>query len=285
MRGFSFACRIAAALLMLGGVVAVRVEAAGSTTAPKLTLRRAEQLLAKASGGKLQAVRVFPGPHGLTGVVAQTEGDSSDGIVWITPDGAAVLAGTLYDGAGNDVNQSTLLRLGLRYDATESLRRASAPAARAVIAGSRGPILTMFMDPNCSYCHQLYQQLMPEVLRGALRIRFVMVGVIRPDSPERAAAILSSGTVLSSLSQDQEQFDSAAEEGGFPIGQSSISPSASATINANNALMSKSGIDGTPAMLFCSRSKSAVQLMVGMPPTLDGFLADLSAGPAHECAG
>ena len=285
MRHFLIPCVVAATLLMMGWLVTVRAENSAGGSTQRLTLPRAEQLLQRASGGKSHAVKIFPGPHGLTGVVAHAEGESTDSIVWVTPDGAAILAGTLFDDAGNDLNQSTLLQLGLRFGASESLRRASAPAARGVIAGSHGPTLTVFMDPNCSYCHLLYQQLMPQVLKGTLKIRFVMVGVIRPDSPARAAAILSSGAILSALEQDQEQFDPAAEEGGFPIDTSKISAAASATITANNVLMSKSGIDGTPAMLYCSKAKSAVQLTIGMPQALDVFVADLSAGPAHECAG
>jgi thiol:disulfide interchange protein DsbG len=285
MRGLSFTCCVAAAVLVLGGVVTVRAQSSGGTVAQKLSLPRAEQLVQNASGGRSHALKVFPGPHGLTGVVVQVQGEPADSIVWMTPDGAAIVAGTLFDGRGNDLNQLALLQLGLRYGASQSLQLASAPAAQGVVVGTHGPTLTIFMDPNCSYCHELYQQLMPEVLKGTLKIRFVMVGVIRPDSPERAAAILATGSIPSALQQDQEQFDSGAEEGGFPINPSKIPAAATATITANNALMAKTGIDGTPAMLYCSKAKSAVQLLVGMPATMESFLADLSAGPAHECAG
>ncbi len=250
----------------------------------QLTFAMAEQLVRAASGGQYHVVRLFKGPHGLYGVVVQAEDTpSSTSVMWVTPDGAAVMAGTLLDASGADLNQAALVTLGFRLRAAESLRQASAAKAEAMVAGSGGPILTAFIDPNCSYCHLLYQEVMPYVLKKKIRVRFVMVGVVKADSKDRAAAILSAPNPLAALNQDQEHFDLTAEEGGFPINTNKHSVDAAASVAANNILMSKSGVDGTPAFLYCSKAKPGVQLVIGLPQDLEQFLGDLAIGPAPEC--
>jgi thiol:disulfide interchange protein DsbG len=260
----------------------VRAATLRAGAAPTVTLARADRLVRSASSDQYHALRVFQGSHGLTGVVVQAA-DSSTSVVWISPDHAAVIVGTLFDARANDLNQAALVNLGFRYRPAESLRRASLAAAQPLVAGSAGPILTAFIDANCIYCHMLYQQLMPYVSGHKVRVRFVMVGLIKPDSGARAIAILSSPDPLAALQRDQDAFDTQAEEGGFPIEGAGQSPAAVTAVRANNALISRSGIDGTPAFLYCSKSRGAVRQLIGMPPDLSRFLADLSTGPAREC--
>lgn len=269
-------------LIGSGYAQGVRSDPLRSGTAPALTLARADQLVRSASSGQYHALQVFKGPHGLTGVVVEST-DASTSVVWVGPDDASVMVGTLFDAKANDLNQAALVDLGFRLRPAESLQRASAAAARPMVAGDSGPILTAFIDANCSYCHLLYQQLMPYVSNREVRVRFVMVGVIKADSNARAVAILSSRDPLAALKRDQDDFDAEAEEGGFPIEASPRSPAAVTAVMANNELISKSGVDGTPAFLYCSKSKGTVQQLIGLPPDLPGFLADLSSTPAREC--
>jgi thiol:disulfide interchange protein DsbG len=272
------------------GVLAVAGAATRPMRAPApssaFSLSQAQRLVTGASAGHLEARRVFAGPHGLYGVVVGAKGDPhSASILWVTPDRDAILAGTLIDAAGNDLNTTAKFAMGLQFSPTESLRRASLPAARAIVTPGRGPILTAFIDPNCSYCHMLYDQIMPHVLKGELRVRFVIVGVVKSDSAQRAAAILSAPDPLAALAQDQRGFDVAREEGGYPIAKAHLAPASIAAVAANNALIAKAGIDGTPALVYCSRRKASVRMIVGMPTSLPTLLEDLSDRPASACAG
>lgn len=277
------------AIAFLGGLgIAGAATQPARAPAPSsaFSLAQARQLVAGASAGHLEARRVFAGPHGLYGVVVGAKGDpNSASILWVTPDRGAIVAGTLIDAAGNDLNTVAKFAMGLQFSATESLRRASLPAARAIVTPGRGPILTAVIDPNCSYCHLLYDELMPHVLRGELRIRFVIVGVVKSDSARRAAAILSAPDPLAALAQDQRGFDVAREEGGYPIVNAHLAPGSVAAVAANNALIAKAGIDGTPAVFYCSRRKASVRMIVGMPSSLAALLKDLSDRPAPACAG
>lgn len=57
-------------------------------------------------------------------------------------------------------------------------------------AGKKAPItMTVFLDPNCSICHRLYDQLQPLIQAGQVAVRVLPVGVIRPSSPGKAAHI------------------------------------------------------------------------------------------------
>ncbi len=271
-------------------VLAVAGAAAGPVRAPTapgvFTLSQARRLVTGASAGHLEARRVFAGPHGLYGVVVGAKGDpNSASILWVTPDRDAILAGTLIDAAGNDLNTTAKFAMGLEFSPTESLRRASLPAARGLLTPGRGPILTAFIDPNCSYCHMLYDEIMPRVQKGELRVRFVIVGVVKSDSARRAAAILSAPEPLAALAEDQRGFDVAREEGGYPITKAPLVPAAVAAVASNNALIAKAGIDGTPALVYCSRRKASVRMIVGMPTSLPTLLEDLSVSPAPACAG
>ncbi len=59
------------------------------------------------------------------------------------------------------------------------------------IAVGHGPkIVYEVFDPNCPYCHALFEELKPWVARGQLTIRAVPVGYLTPTSGEKAAAIL-----------------------------------------------------------------------------------------------
>ncbi len=52
-------------------------------------------------------------------------------------------------------------------------------------------ILYVFADPFCPYCLQFWQQARPWVESGKVQIRTLLVGVIKPESPATAAAILA----------------------------------------------------------------------------------------------
>lgn len=49
----------------------------------------------------------------------------------------------------------------------------------------------MFADPFCPYCKQFWQQARPWVESGKVQLRTLLVGVIKPESPATAAAILA----------------------------------------------------------------------------------------------
>lgn len=49
------------------------------------------------------------------------------------------------------------------------------------------PGITVFLDPDCSICHEFYEQLQPLLRAHRVAVRILPVGVIRSTSPEKAA--------------------------------------------------------------------------------------------------
>ncbi len=280
---------LAAGLLIVAGVMPATVRAADMPAAAvpgTLPLARAQALVAGASKGRAKALKVFAGPGGLTGVLVQVgEGKAAQrSIVWANGDGSALLVGNLVSADGTDLNAGAEVQAGVYKAPAETLAAAALPAARAILSKGRGPVLTVFMDPNCIFCHKLFKDLEPVMAKGDVRVRFVMVGVIKEDSLAKSATILGMADPLQALTVDEHKFDKAQEEGGIAP---SAKPNAAmfATVSANNRLLADAGGHGTPMLLYCSKASGQVKQMEGVPQDFSTFISDLATGPAAGCNG
>ncbi len=52
----------------------------------------------------------------------------------------------------------------------------------------------IIIDPNCIFCHTLYQQVQTLIDAGQLQVRWLPVPFRDPSSPGKAAAILNAGS-------------------------------------------------------------------------------------------
>lgn len=258
---------------------------AAAVAPPAPTLAKVQALISSASRGRAVAQSIFAGPGGLTGAVVTYKDapNTPPSVIWVNDDASALLVGKLIGPKGEDLDKQAAQKVGLLLTPDKALAAAAQPTTGAINVGSKGPVLTAFIDPNCIFCHLLYQQVEPLVAKGALRVRYVLVAVVKRSSFEKAAAILSAKDAAAALQQDQTAFDPKTEEGGI---KPDATPSKVITerINANNALMSKAGGSGTPMLLFCSKDGS-VQQLEGLPRDINALLAEMANGPAPACAG
>ncbi len=113
------------------------------------------------------------------------------------------------------------------------------------------PTLYAFLDPNCIFCHDLYEQLRPEINAGTIRLRVIMVGFVKPSSMGKAEDILASraehaegaGANYESpmeLSADEAGFNAATEEGGAHVFHN---PRAKQAVEQHNALLQELAMD------------------------------------------
>ena len=258
---------------------------AAAAAPPAPTLAKVQALISSVSRGRAVAQSIFAGPGGLTGAVVTYKDapNAPPSVIWVNDDASALLVGKLIGPKGEDLDKQAAQKVGLLFTPDKALAAAAQPSTGAINVGSKGPVLTVFIDPNCIFCHLLYQQIEPFVAKGALRVRYVLVAVVKRSSFEKAAAILSAKDTAAALQQDQTDFDPKTEEGGI---KPDATPSKAITerINANNALMSKAGGSGTPMLLFCSKDGS-VQQLEGLPRDINTLLAEMASGPAPACAG
>lgn len=88
-----------------------------------------------------------------------------------------------------------------------------------------GPVkLTVFVDPNCIYCHLFWKHLTTaKDWQDHYTIRWVPVAFLKPSSPGKAAAVLAEGAA--GLMADERNFNMQDEEG-------AITPSENASLLA-----------------------------------------------------
>ena len=200
----------------------------------------------------------FDAPGGLRGF-AGVVGGQQPAAAYVTADGTHVLVGSLFNDKGEDVGEAALDRLvakpmsdkiWARLDASSWVRdgRADAPT-----------VVYTFSDANCPYCHHFWQAARPWVDAGKVQLRHVMVGVIREDSPAKAAAILGAPNPSAVFLQNEHDFS----KGGIKPA-TSISPALANKLDANQRLMIELGFQGTPGILFRD-AQGVVQRVSGMP--------------------
>ncbi|TAN06776.1 MAG: thiol:disulfide interchange protein DsbG [Rhodanobacteraceae bacterium] len=279
-----------AATLAIAAITFTGVAAAGqptSATRGAQAVQPSQQELAALTGmvessshnPKVSVTSIFAGPSGLTGMVIHQPG-AADSVAWVTADHKVVIPGAIYDAFGNDLTRNAMYTAGVYETPERALHDASAPAARPIMDGTAGPVVTFFLDANCIYCHMFYDEIQPYVRTGKFRVRYVMVGVIKPTSAPRASAILAAADPLKAIAKDEAAFDVKDEEGGYPVAAAK-NAAETATVTANNELMRRVGSNGTPTLLFCSTGK--VQMQQGMPHDISAWASTLSTEGAAEC--
>lgn len=194
-------------------------------------------------------------PGGLRGFAAKA--GSQPLTIYLAPDNEHVIVGPLVNGDGIDVAADQLKKLSevaidpavwQKLEASSWVQDGNPAAPRVVYT---------FTDPNCPYCRQFWKAARPWVQEGKVQLRHIMVGVIRQDSPAKAAAILEAASPEKAITLNETQ------EGGIPP-LSAIKQETAVKLHSNEELMAALGFGGTPAMLYKS-SGGEIKTMSGLP--------------------
>lgn len=149
--------------------------------------------------------------------------------------------------------------------------------ATSIAQGKGSRVVWIFFDPNCPYCHRLYERLRPWVGKDGLQFRWVPVGLLTPTSEGKAAALLQAGNPLAALRQSENDFDlSAVGPGGGIAPAPRIAGKTRMDLQANLALLQGENIDGVPLMVF-RRKDGGAGLFMGAPTPaqLSGLLGSV----------
>jgi thiol:disulfide interchange protein DsbG len=248
---------------------------------------RAQAFINTASHGAVRVDHTFAGPDGMIGVVTvTTTPDATKDVIFLSPGAKVLFPGGGITIDGQNIAQQALVDQHVYLTAQELGDKV---LDRGFIVGTKGPIVTAFMDANCYWCHAFYTQIAPHIAKGEVRARFVMVGFLKPTSVGRAVAILAAKNPADALKQDETGFDLKAEEGGLaPL--SAPRPDLEQVVHENMALMGKAGKISTPGLLFCTKAQGPTYVL-GMPgnasdPThmdLSDFIGNLSAKGHKAC--
>ncbi len=232
----------------------------------------AAKLVNKVIGAQGHVVESFPAVDGLTGFVIQAnQGSGSSGILYADVKGQYLFAGSIINAQGQDLTQQYTNQyinskiagpayaqaLGLNYFTSGS---DTAPHKAIII-----------IDPNCIFCHNLYQELEPLIDAGQLQVRWLPVAFRDPSSPGKAAAMLNAGSDAAAdklLAENEANFDTQTESGSLtplqPDSKNAAVTIAFGKVTQNTQFFSQSGFNGTPTILY-KEANGNINMVPGLP--------------------
>ncbi|WP_207780358.1 thiol:disulfide interchange protein DsbG [Pokkaliibacter plantistimulans] len=224
---------------------------------------QAEELPAPIKAMEAKGLRImgsFDAPAGLKGYAAEYQ---KQGLaLYLTADGQHVLTGQLLDANGKDMTRAPLEQLVYKPMSAETWQ--DLQNTRWIQDGRTDAprVLYMFTDANCPYCHQFWEMSRPWVASGKVQIRHILVGIIRADSKNKAATLLSAKDPVTALKdyEDSPSSQRAKSDAEVPaaIGKQ---------LDANLALMSSLGLNATPSILYLDDNQ-ILQAQRGVPGEL-----------------
>lgn len=257
-------------------VIALAIALAGGWGGAALAQDRPLPLQALEKQG-FTIVGTFPSPGGLTAWASYM--GQQPVALYATPDGKHVIAGTLLDADGRDINQA-LLEKAVSKPMTEGVWGQLQKSHWVADGNDKAPrTVYVFTDPNCPYCNKLWSDARPWVDSGKVQLRHVIVGILTPTSPGKAAAVLADKNPVARLNayergQAASSAKALASGRPRPLSDRGMKPLAAipaaiqAQLDANEKIMSNLGLRATPALVWRD-AKRAVQMRTGAPdPTL-----------------
>ncbi|MDF3196025.1 thiol:disulfide interchange protein DsbG [Pseudomonas sp. 1928-m] len=190
-----------------------------------------------------EIIQRFDAPSGLQGYAARYNGQGV--ALYLTGDGQHVLVGSLLNAQGEDLSRQPLDKLVYEPLAKEMLGKLERSTWIADGSAKAPRILYMFSDPNCPYCNMFWKQARPWVEAGDVQIRHVMVGMLRQDSVEKAAALLSAKDQQAALHQHESAGKASQLQG-----LKKIPTAIQQQLDSNLGLMAEMGVSATPAIFY-----------------------------------
>lgn len=199
----------------------------------------------------------FDAPGGMRGYGASVQG--RDMAIYLTPDGEHAVVGTLMDSEGNDLTEAQLdehVRAPLEAQTWQLLSE-----SHWIQDGDEDAprVIYTFTDANCPYCRQLWQDARPWVEAGEVQLRHIMVGILAPDSPGKAAAILGANDPATTLHEHNRGDEMAASAQPREIEEQ---------VYANNQLFEELGLYATPTSVFQQEAENGsirIDRIQGLP--------------------
>jgi thiol:disulfide interchange protein DsbG len=126
-------------------------------------------------------------------------------------------------------------------------------------------VMYVFFDPNCPYCHKVFEMLRPSVQRGDVELRWIVVGKLMTTSTGKAAAMLEAKDPTEALYRSESGFSQATGSFGGIEEEPVPRNETLRQLHANLALLNRSGFDAVPSLLFRTKDGKA-DIIRGAPP-------------------
>ena len=117
--------------------------------------------------------------------------------------------------------------------------------------GTHGPVIYDVQDPNCPYCHVLYENEIPLIESGKLTVRYIPVAILTPGSLGEAAAWLQAPHPLFALQHFENIVgDAFRSENTTTLPTVTASASTRIKLHDNLLIIRSLGVTGTPAIIY-----------------------------------
>ena len=229
--------KISTLLSLAGLAAAVVVPAAG---------RAAEDYPAPVKAIEAQGVEIigrFSAPGGVTGYAAVV--GQRPLAIYVTADGKHAIVGTMVDSQGNDLTHEPLERLVKKPLTARTWKQLEGSTWIGDGSAKAPRVVYVFTDPNCPYCRKFWADARPWVEAGKVQLRHILVGILRPSSAGKAAAILADKQPEAALGRDER----AGRQGGVEP-MDPIPAKIRAQLDANEQLMQQLGSYATPTIFY-----------------------------------
>ena len=226
------------------------------------------KLIGSLTHHELTPVKSFTAAPRLRGFVVKAQ-NGQEAVLFTDNKGTYLVAGNVIAKDGRNLTQYYTHKY---IDSEIALKAFKAIDHTTFIAdGDQGAPHKLYVvwDPNCGYCHLLYQALRPLIDKGDVQVRWIPVA-IRLHSKGRVAHILDANSAsekLALIKRDEQHFNLQTEQGGIaPLKHSekaSVKRSFHVT-DINTAFFQNQHFVGTPVLLYIDKS--------GHPQIVPGFV-------------
>lgn len=212
-------------------------------------------------------IKSFDAPGGMKGYLGKYQ--DMGVTIYLTPDGKQAISGYMYNEKGENLSNQ-LIEKEIYAPAGREMWQRMEKANWLLDGKKEAPVvLYVFADPFCPYCKQFWQQARPWVESGKVQLRTLLVGVIKPESPATAAAILASNDPAKTW----HDYEASGGKMALTVPKT-ISPEHMKLLNMNQKIMDDLGANVTPAIYYMSK-ENVLQQVVGLPEKaqLDAMMA------------
>ncbi len=213
----------------------------GSATLGNAAESRLPDVLRALEAQGIEILEEFAIDDGLRAFAASTGGQPI--AVYVTGKGNAIV-GTRVGPEGSFLDEKQLDQLVAIPAAERAWARLESSSWVLDGRDDAPRIVYTFSDPNCPYCNRFWQAARPWIESGAVQLRHVMVGLIRADSANKAAAILEADNPSAALTKNETNFSN----GGITA-LDSIAPDTRELLADHQMLMLSLGFRGTPGVI------------------------------------
>jgi len=215
----------------------------------------------------IEIIKPFSAPGGVEGWLGKYQ--DMGVTLYLTPDKKHVISGYMYDAQGNNLSEKTINdEIYIPAGRGMCKKLTAAPGITEGSADAKCQVV-VFADPFCPYCNKFWHQAQPFIKDKSISTKTLLVGVIRPDSAQYAAAVLAAKDPAK-VWYDLESSDGKIK----PALKGNTPPDVFKQIQHNQQLMEQLGASGTPAIYYLNKART-LQQIIGLPDAKQ--MADLVA--------